>query len=60
MEVNEKLPAHIKLADHILRPRGSEIQNSFPIATSKNLPDDLPLFSKINLNNFNKTISNFG
>ncbi|HBN1770437.1 TIGR04141 family sporadically distributed protein [Enterobacter hormaechei] len=59
-KLNEKLPAHIKLADHTLRPEAQKYKIVFAIATSKNLPDDLPLFSKINLKNFNKTISNFG
>ncbi|ECK3269730.1 sporadically distributed, TIGR04141 family protein, partial [Salmonella enterica] len=47
-------------ADHTLRPEAQKYKIVFAIATSKNLPDDLPLFSKINLKNFNKTISNFG
>ncbi|CAY75133.1 hypothetical protein EPYR_02753 [Erwinia pyrifoliae DSM 12163] len=59
-KLNEKLPAHIKLADHIIRPDAKKYKLVFAIATNKNLPEDLPLFSKINLKNFHKSISNFG
>lgn len=59
-KLNEKLPAHIKLADHIIRPDAKNYKLVFAIATDKNLPEDLPLFSKINLKNFYKSISNFG
>ncbi|MGA7586864.1 TIGR04141 family sporadically distributed protein [Rouxiella badensis] len=59
-KLNEKLPAHIKLADHIIRPDAKNYKLVFAIATNKKLPEDLPLFSKINLKNFYKSISNFG
>ncbi|TDQ17695.1 uncharacterized protein (TIGR04141 family) [Raoultella sp. BIGb0149] len=59
-KLNEKLPAHIKLADHSIRPEAKKYKVVFAIATNKKIPEDLPLFSKINLKNFNKSISNFG
>ncbi|MXP59221.1 TIGR04141 family sporadically distributed protein [Pantoea sp. Taur] len=59
-KLNEKLPAHIKLADHMIRPDAKNYKLVFAIATNKKLPEDLPLFSKINLKNFHKSISNFG
>ncbi|EFN9188570.1 TPA: TIGR04141 family sporadically distributed protein [Escherichia coli] len=59
-KLNEKLPAHIKLADHINRPDAKKYKLVFAIASNKNLPEDLPLFSKVNLKNFHKSITNFG
>ncbi|HFO2534611.1 DUF6119 family protein [Yersinia massiliensis] len=59
-KLNEKLPAHIKLTDHSIRPEAKKYKVVFAIATNKKIPEDLPLFSKINLKNFNKSISNFG
>lgn len=59
-KLNEKLPVHIKLADHIIRPDAKNFKLVFAIATNKKIPEDLPLFSKINLKNFHKSISNFG
>lgn len=59
-KLNEKLPDHIKLADHTKRPDARDYKLVFAIATNKNIPEDLPLFSKINLKNFHKSISNFG
>ncbi|MCV5277489.1 DUF6119 family protein, partial [Escherichia coli] len=58
-KLNEKLPAHIKLADHINRPDAKKYKLVFAIASNKNLPEDLPLFSKVNLKNFHKSITNF-
>jgi len=59
-KLNEILPDHIKLTDHTKRPDAKNYRLVFAIATKKNLPEDLPLFSKINLKNFYKSISNFG
>ncbi|WP_345828547.1 TIGR04141 family sporadically distributed protein [Pantoea sp. BRR-3P] len=59
-KLNEKLPDHIKLADHVKRPDAKNYKLVFAIATNKKLPEDLPLFSKINLKNFHKSIRNFG
>lgn len=59
-KVNEKLPVHIKLPDHIPRPDAKIYKVVFAIATNKRIPEELPLFSKINLKNFKKSISNFG
>lgn len=48
-KVNEKLPVHIKLPDHIPRPDAKIYKVVFAIATNKRIPEELPLFSKINL-----------
>ncbi|MDY4317117.1 TIGR04141 family sporadically distributed protein [Pectobacterium actinidiae] len=59
-KLNDKLPVNLKLKDHILRPDARNYKIIFAIATNKNIPNELPLFSKINLKNFYKSISNFG
>ncbi|MHA6897035.1 TIGR04141 family sporadically distributed protein [Ralstonia pseudosolanacearum] len=51
VKLNEKLPASIKLGDPHARPKAENYRIVYAIATTKNLPKDLPFFSKITLKN---------
>ncbi|MDO3559859.1 TIGR04141 family sporadically distributed protein [Ralstonia pseudosolanacearum] len=51
VKLNEKLPASIKLDDPLARPKAEDYRIVYAIATTKNLPKDLPFFSKITLKN---------
>ncbi len=51
VKLNEKLPASIRLDDPLLRPRAENYRIVYAIATTKELPSDLPFFSKITLKN---------
>ncbi|WP_369922625.1 TIGR04141 family sporadically distributed protein [Marinomonas polaris] len=55
-KLNPKLPVSIKLADPKLRPDPSKYRVVYAIATTKNIPDDLPFFSKVTLKNSLKTL----
>ena len=55
-ELNPKLPASIKLADPKLRPDPSEYKVVYAIATTKDIPKELPFFSKVTLKNSLKTL----
>lgn len=50
-KLNQKLPAHIALVDTSARPNASDYRVTYAIATSKNLPLELPFFSKVSLKN---------
>lgn len=50
-KLNAKLPESIRLADPSKKPNAQNYRVIFAIATSKNLPLDLPFFSKITLKN---------
>ncbi len=55
-KLNPKLPASIKLSDPKLRPDPSEYRVVYAIATKKNIPIELPFFSKVTLKNSLKTL----
>lgn len=54
--LNPKLPASIKLIDPKLRPDPSNYRIVYAIATNKNIPNELPFFSKVTLKNSLKTL----
>jgi uncharacterized protein (TIGR04141 family) len=49
--LNSKLPSSIKLIDPELRPNPGNYKIVYAIATTKNLPLELPFFSKVTLKN---------
>ena len=51
VKLNEKLPTSIKLDDPLARPKAEDYRIVYAIATTKNLPQELPFFSKITLKN---------
>lgn len=51
VKLNEKLPTGIKLDDPLQRPKAENYRIVYAIATTKDLPKDLPFFSKITLKN---------
>lgn len=51
VKLNEKLPAGMKLDDPLQRPKAENYRIVYAIATTKDLPNDLPFFSKITLKN---------
>jgi uncharacterized protein (TIGR04141 family) len=51
VKLNEKLPTSIRLGDPLTRPRAENYRIVYAIATTKELPKDLPFFSKITLKN---------
>lgn len=51
VKLNEKLPAGMKLNDPLQRPKAENYRIVYAIATTKDLPKDLPFFSKITLKN---------
>lgn len=55
-KLNPKLPASIKLIDPKLRPDPSKYRIVYAIATTKNIPEELPFFSKVTLKNSLKTL----
>ncbi len=59
-KLNEKLPASIKLKEPKGKPEASNYNIVYAIATSKNLPADLPFFSKVTLRNALKTLRALG
>jgi uncharacterized protein (TIGR04141 family) len=54
--LNPKLPASIKLQTPKDRPDPSNYHVVYAIATTKNIPDELPFFSKVTLKNALKTL----
>ncbi len=54
--LNPKLPASIKLQTPKERPEPSNYHVVYAIATTKNIPDELPFFSKVTLKNALKTL----
>lgn len=50
-KLNKKLPKHIALLDTSLRPNTGEYKVVYAIATEKNIPLELPFFSKVTLKN---------
>ena len=55
-QLNPKLPVSIRLTNPKDRPNPSKYQIVYAIATSKNIPDELPFFSKVTLKNSLKTL----
>ncbi|NOH73014.1 sporadically distributed protein, TIGR04141 family [Vibrio pectenicida] len=55
-KLNSKLPTSIKLADPKPRPEPSKYRVVYAIATTKNIPEELPFFSKVTLKNSLKTL----
>jgi len=55
-KLNPKLPASIKLSNPALRPDPSSYKVVYAIATKKNIPIELPFFSKVTLKNSLKTL----
>ncbi|MCT8124706.1 TIGR04141 family sporadically distributed protein [Alishewanella sp. BS5-314] len=55
-KLNPKLPASIKLIDPKERPDPSKYRVVYAIATTKNIPAELPFFSKVTLKNSLKTL----
>jgi len=55
-KLNPKLPASIKLNDPKLRPDPSKYRVVYAIATKKDIPIELPFFSKVTLKNSLKTL----
>lgn len=59
-QLNPKLPASIKLVNAKARPNPSQYKVVYAIATEKNIPDELPFFSKVTLKNALKTLRALG
>jgi uncharacterized protein (TIGR04141 family) len=55
-KLNPKLPPSIKLIDPKLRPDPSKYKLVYAIATKKDIPVELPFFSKVTLKNALKTL----
>tara|TARA_Y100000588_G_scaffold10165_1_gene11233 strand:+ start:744 stop:2360 length:1617 start_codon:yes stop_codon:yes gene_type:complete len=55
-KLNPKLPNSIKLKNPMLRPNPNDYSVVYAIATKKNLPSELPFFSKVTLKNSLKTL----
>lgn len=55
-KVNLKLPKAVRLANPKIRPNPSNYKVVYAIATEKNLPNELPFFSKVTLKNSLKTL----
>lgn len=55
-KLNPKLPTSIKLADPKPRPDPSNYRVVYAIATTKDIPEELPFFSKVTLKNSLKTL----
>ena len=55
-KLNPKLPLSIKLQDPQHRPDPCNYQIVYAIATNKNIPEELPFFSKVTLKNALKTL----
>lgn len=62
VRLNQKLPESCKLADPRTRPDANQYNIVYAIATNKQLPNDLPFFSKVTLKNAVRTLRglNFG
>lgn len=55
-KLNPKLPDSIKLSDPKLRPDPNKYTIVYAIATKKDIPNELPFFSKVTLKNSLKTL----
>lgn len=55
-KLNPKLPVSIKLKNPSLRPNPNSYKVVYAIATKKNIPLELPFFSKVTLKNSLKTL----
>ncbi|WP_114192097.1 TIGR04141 family sporadically distributed protein [Edaphovirga cremea] len=55
-KLNPKLPKSIRLKDAGLRPNPKKYTIVYAIATVKNIPEELPFFSKVTLKNTLKTL----
>jgi uncharacterized protein (TIGR04141 family) len=56
VKLNPKLPNSIKLQNPQLRPNPNDYNVVYGIATKKNIPEELPFFSKVTLKNSLKTL----
>ncbi|RPE47819.1 uncharacterized protein (TIGR04141 family) [Acinetobacter sp. BIGb0102] len=56
-ELNPKLPESIQLKDPEIKPDASNYSIVYAIATEKNLPNELPFFSKVTLKNALKNLT---
>lgn len=54
--LNKKLPAPAKLTNTKSRPQSSHYKVVYAIATTKDIPKELPFFSKVTLKNATKTL----
>lgn len=59
-KLNPKLPESIRLDDVNSRPNPNKYKVVYAIATVKNLPQELPFFSKVTLKNTLKTLKALG
>ena len=55
-QLNPVLPISIRLTDPKIRPEPKKYKIVYAIATEKNIPDELPFFSKVTLKNALKTL----
>lgn len=55
-KLNKKLPSNACLLDPKTRPNPSDYTVVYAIATTKNIPNELPFFSKVTLKNALKTL----
>jgi uncharacterized protein (TIGR04141 family) len=60
VKLNDKLPTHVRFADPTLKPDRTGFQIVFAIATLKNLPTELPFFSKISLKQAVRSLETLG
>lgn len=59
IKLNDKLPERLRV-NPILRPNTYNYKIVFAIASRHELPKNLPVFSKINLKNFHRQLTNLG
>ncbi|MRX26588.1 TIGR04141 family sporadically distributed protein [Kangiella sp. HZ709] len=59
-KLNDKLPPKLQIKDVTIKPNASNYTIIFAIATNKNIPEELPFFSKITLKNAFKNLDALG
>jgi uncharacterized protein (TIGR04141 family) len=60
VKLNDKLPANVRFSDPMLKPDRTKFQIIFAIATLKNLPSELPFFSKVSLKQAIRSLGTLG
>lgn len=60
VKVNSKLPIGLRLADPKVMPDARAFEVVYAIATQKNIPSQLPFFSKVTLKNSVKSLRSLG
>lgn len=60
VKLNDQLPATAKMADPAARPDRTGLRIIYGIATIKNLPDELPFFSKVTLRQAMRSLGTLG